>query len=84
VGSEMCIRDRDQKMNDLLGKEEDAGPGTIVEFEFKDSAFTGFWVDHDEPTSDGNLVILFYVGGICYSTPCNTETLEKFRTLINE
>ena len=66
-----------QKQNDLLGLDKEAR-GKTVDFVFKDSMFSGYWIDNEDDDDD----IIFYVAGATYATPFSVNTVSKFESLI--
>ena len=75
---------------EAIEKKEDLGVDLgekcyeLVDFEFKEEMFVGFWVDPGEDPSTGTKDIIFYIKGVPLSsrTPYSKELEDTFRKIV--
>jgi hypothetical protein len=70
--------------NERLGFDVNKPSLDLVNFQFNEKLFAGYWIDTDENDITKAKDIIFYLGGQSFSTPHTKETRSMFDELMIE
>jgi hypothetical protein len=54
----------------------------LVDFNFDDKKFIGYWIDNDIHDDSHTRDIIFYIGGTSFRTPLLTSTINLFNQIL--